>query len=153
MGRIMGKGTATIVTAAVAVLTLTACSTNETSPETREKISSAVTSTEEVTSGGGFRSSIEASASSLASSIGGAWDQAKLTAFVAAFRTAYPNLASDRDDQSIETILEDTCADIDANTSEQELVTKVTQRATNGGTVPTDDQARHILQLVKATCP
>ena len=158
MTRINGKFAATIVTATAVVLALGACTNdNGASEETKAKISSAVTSTPEATGetgpGEALRSSIEATASSAVSGIGKAWDNAKLTAFTAAFRTAYPNLSSDRDDESIESIVKETCTAIDAGASDQELTDKVTEVATNDGTVPTADQAARILQIVRPACP
>ncbi|GAB2658285.1 hypothetical protein ABI214_06570 [Prescottella soli] len=165
MRSIIGKTTATIVTASALAFGLSACTNNGgTSEETKEKISSAVTSTPETGPGEALRSSVQQTASGLVSSvqetassvvsgIGGAWDQAKLTAFTATFRTAYPNLSSDRSDDSIESIVKETCTAIDAGASDQALVAKVTQVATNDGTVPTEDQANRILQLVRPACP
>ncbi len=97
-------------------------------------------------------SSIQATASSAVSGIGGAWDNAKLTTFVAAFRTAYPNLSSDRDDESIESIVKETCTAIDSGASDEQLSAKVKETAANDGTVPTDDQVDRILQLVRPAC-
>ncbi|RVW02848.1 hypothetical protein [Rhodococcus xishaensis] len=165
MGRIMGKTAATLVTASALFVAVAACADNGgTSEETREKISSAVTATPEPGPAEALRSSvqataselvssIQATASSLVSGIGEAWDDAKLSAFVATFRTAYPSLSSDRDDESIESIVEETCADIGSGASTEELVAKVTQTATNNGTAPTEDQANRILQLVRPACP
>ncbi|CAM3153932.1 Lipoprotein [Prescottella defluvii] len=157
MTRINGKLAATIVTATAVVLALGSCTNdNGASEETKAKISSAVTSTPENSETGpgeALRSSIEATASSAVSGIGKAWDNAKLTAFTAAFRTAYPNLSSDRDDESIESIVKETCTAIDAGASDQELTDKVTEVATNDGTVPTEDQAARILQIVRPACP
>ena len=147
----MGRATAIAVTASALVCTVTACTGDGTSDETKAKISSAVTSTPG--SGEGLRSSVQETASSAASGIAGAWDEAKLTAFVAAFRTAYPNLSSDRDDASIESIVVQTCPDIDSGASDEELVAKVPAVAANGGTAPTGDQAQRILQLVRPACP
>lgn len=154
MGRIIGRTTATIVTASALVVALAACSNDGgTSEDTKAKITSAVTSTTESGPGEAMRSSIEATASSAVSGIGKAWDDAKLTAFVAAFRTAYPNLSSDRDDESIESIVKETCTAREAGASDEEQVAKVKEVATNDGTVPTEDQANRILQLVKPACP
>ncbi|MDH6283531.1 hypothetical protein M2284_000292 [Rhodococcus sp. LBL1] len=154
MRSIIGKTTATIVTASALVFGLSACTNNGgTSEETKEKISSAVTSTPETGPGEALRTSVQETASSVVSGIGGAWDQAKLTAFTATFRTVYPNLSSDRSDESIESIVKETCTAIDSGANDQEQVAKVTQVATNDGTVPTQDQANRILQLVKPACP
>ncbi|PTR30356.1 hypothetical protein C8K36_102204 [Rhodococcus sp. OK519] len=165
MTRIKGRFTVGIVTATAVVLTLGACSNdNGTSEETKEKISSAVTSTTEPGPGEAMRSSIQSTASGMVSSIqatassavsgiGGAWDNAKLTGFVATFRTAYPNLSSDRDDESIESVVKETCTAIDSGASDDEVTAKVKETAANGGTVPTDDQADRILQMVRPACP
>jgi len=154
MRSIIGKATATIVTASALVFGLSACNNNGgTSEETKEKISSAVTSTPEAGPGEALRSSVQETASSVVSGITGAWDQAKLNTFTAGFRTLYPNLASDRSDESIESIVKETCTAIESGASDQQQVAKVTQTATNHGTVPTEDQANRILQMVKPACP
>lgn len=143
------------------MFTIGACSNDGgTSEETKAKISSAVTSTPENNAGEGLQSSassvvsgLQESASSAVSGINGAWDNAKLATFVASFRTFYPSLASDRDDESIEAVVKDTCSAIDSGASDQEQVAKVKETATNGGTVPSDEQAERILQMVKPACP
>lgn len=161
MGRINGRTTASIVAASALVFALGACSNDGgTSEETKEKISSAVTSTPESGSGEGLQSSassvvsgLQESASSAVSGINKAWDDAKLATFVASFRTFYPNLSSDRDDESIQSVVKDTCSAIDEGATDDEQVAKVKETATNGDTVPTDDQAHRILQMVKPACP
>lgn len=154
MARFHGKITAAVAAASALVFVLAGCSDDGgSSQDTKERISSAVTATQSPRSGEALRSSIEATASSVVSGIGGAWDNVKLTTFVAAFRTAYPNLSSDRADDSIELIVKETCTAIDAGASTEQQVAKVTETATNHETVPTSDQANRILQMVKPTCP
>ncbi|QCQ90202.1 hypothetical protein [Rhodococcus sp. SGAir0479] len=161
MGRNKGRTTATIVAASALVVALAACNNDGgTSEETKEKISSAVTSTTEPSPGEEVQSSassvvsgLQQSASSAVSGLDRAWDNAKLATFVASFRTFYPNLASDRDDESIETVVKDTCSAIDSGASAEEQVAKVKETAANGGTEPTDEQADRILQMVKPACP
>ncbi|WP_305094297.1 hypothetical protein [Prescottella sp. R16] len=145
---------ATLVAASALVFTLAACGDDGgTSEETKAKISSAVTSTTEPSPAEALRSSIEATASSALSSVGDAWDNAKLTTFVAAFRAAYPDLARDRDDDSIETIVKDTCTEREDGATDDELLAKVKDVAAYGGTAPSDEQADRILQMVKLACP
>ncbi|WP_137724999.1 hypothetical protein [Prescottella subtropica] len=154
MGRHPGKKVATIVAASALVFGLAACSTDGgTSEETKAKITSAVTSTTEPSPAEALRSSIEATASTALSSIGAAWDDAKLSVFVAAFREAYPDLSSNRDDDAIRAIVKDTCTARDAGADEATLLATVEKTAADGATAPTREQAERILQMVRLACP
>ena len=99
------------VVAVVAVAcTLAACSTDDDTPageQLQSSVGAVVTSVREQAEGA--VSSVQSVASSAAEQAGVAVDQAKLSAFVGTFRTAYPNLAADRETQSIEKIVTDTC--------------------------------------------
>ncbi len=91
-------------------------------------------------------------ASSAAERAGDIFDEAKLDVFVAAFRTGYPQLSADRETQDIESIVTETCPLIGEGASDQEVNAKVQEVATNGSTVPDDDQAARIAQLVRVAC-
>lgn len=83
----------------------------------------------------------------------GVVDQAKLTAFVAAFRTRYPDLSRDRDDESIQEIVLDTCDDISEGASEQQINDEIRDNAEHDGAVPTQAEVEQIRQMVTPACP
>lgn len=62
-------------------------------------------------------------------------------------------MAENRDDADIEEILTTTCTEVANGTGEAEVKTKITDLAENNGNKPTDEQAGHIYELAKATCP
>ncbi len=83
---------------------------------------------------------------------GDAVDSAKQAAFVATFRASYSDLATDRDDDSIKAITEDTCALREKGATDDELKEAVKGLAANGTTVPSDEQASRILDMAVAAC-
>lgn len=83
----------------------------------------------------------------------GTFDQAKLTAFVAAFRTGYSDLSEDRDDASIENIAITSCNDLANGVDQQTVTDNLRSLAANHGTVPTQEQADMIYQMVTPACP
>ncbi|WP_420880969.1 hypothetical protein [Rhodococcus sp. (in: high G+C Gram-positive bacteria)] len=97
-------------------------------------------------------SSASSAASSVAAGAGDAVDSAKQAAFVATFRASYSDLATDRDDDSIEAIVDDTCALREKGASDDELKEAVKGLAANGTTVPSDEQASRILDMAVAAC-
>ncbi|MEU5841969.1 hypothetical protein [Rhodococcus sp. NPDC047139] len=140
------------VTAMVAVFALSACSSEDTPGEedVRSSASVAVTSVQDQAEGA--ISSVQSVASSAADRAGDIFDEAKLDVFVAAFRAGFPALSADRETQSIESIVTEACPLIDAGASDQEVNAKVGELATNGSTVPDEDQAARIAQLVRVAC-
>lgn len=80
-------------------------------------------------------------------------DQGKLTAFVVAFRTRYPDLSRDRDDEDIKEIVLDTCDDIAEGASEQQVSDEIRDQAEHNGVVPTQAQIDEIYDMVKPACP
>ncbi|MFC4605600.1 hypothetical protein [Rhodococcus kronopolitis] len=97
-------------------------------------------------------SSAGAAVSTLASQARGAVDTAKVATFTATFKVRYPSLAEGRDDAVIGDILEQTCADIDADKPESEVVTSLEARAGNEGTAATPEQAQEIYNMAKPAC-
>lgn len=148
--------------AATVALTLTACSSGGgTGGEATTGAGAAVTSLNQAASSAkeavgsaaeSAKAAVGSAAESAAERASSAVDQAKLSVFTATFRTAYPNLAAGRDDASIQSIVTETCPQIAAGENEQAVIAHVSQLATNGGTVPTPDQANRIYQLVKVAC-
>lgn len=63
----------------------------------------------------------------------GTFDQAKLDAFVVAFRTGYSDLSEDRDDDSIENIVIASCNDLANGISEEQVTEKIRVLAANKG--------------------
>ena len=80
-------------------------------------------------------------------------DQGKLTAFVVAFRTRYPDLSQDRDDADIKEIVLDTCDDIAEGASEQQVSDEIRDQAEHNGVVPTQAQVDEIYDMVTPACP
>ncbi|MEU2006910.1 hypothetical protein ACH47B_37550 [Rhodococcus sp. NPDC019627] len=78
---------------------------------------------------------------------------ADLAAFVAAFRTRYPQLASNRNDDSIAHIAIEPCIDLGNGADEQAVTATIAAQAENRGTVPTPEQVQQIYRLVEPICP
>ncbi|NLV80685.1 MAG: hypothetical protein GXY65_15380 [Rhodococcus sp.] len=134
--------------AGVATAAIAGCGTDD-APSTDDLRSSAgavVTSVKEGAEGA--LSSVQ----SAGAQAGDAIDQAQLSAFVAAFRAAYPDLSADRETSSIETIVTETCPLVDEDASDDDIRAKVAETATNGSAEPTDDQVGQITQMVRAAC-
>ncbi|MEE2035305.1 hypothetical protein [Rhodococcus chondri] len=138
--------------AVAAVGALAGCSSDEapTDDAVRSSANAAVTSVQQQAEGA--VSSVQSAASSAAGSVGNLIDEAKLDVFVAAFRAGYPALSADRETASIEAIVTQTCPLIEGGADDQEVNAKVGELATNGSSVPGDDQAARIAQLVRVAC-
>ncbi len=83
----------------------------------------------------------------------GTFDQAKLDAFVVAFRSGYSDLSEDRDDDSIENIVIASCNALANGVSEEQVTEKIRVLAANKGTEPSQDQAERIYDIVTPACP
>nr|NKW58667.1 hypothetical protein [Prescottella equi] len=83
----------------------------------------------------------------------GTFDQAKLDAFVVAFRSGYSDLSEDRDDDSIENIVIASCNDLANGVSEEQVTEKIRVLAANKGTERSQDQAERIYDIVTPACP
>lgn len=83
----------------------------------------------------------------------GTFDQAKLDAFVVAFRSGYSDLSEDRDDDSIENIVIASCNDLANGVSEEQVTEKIRVLAANKGTEPSQDQTERIYDIVTPACP
>ncbi|GAA5058159.1 hypothetical protein GCM10023318_37160 [Nocardia callitridis] len=75
-------------------------------------------------------------------------DNAKAGTFVASFRGAFPKLAEGKDDSAVAAIFTDTCADITAGKSEDDIVASTEQRASGAS----HEQAQAVYQTVKMLC-
>jgi hypothetical protein len=144
----MKKMIATALVGAGAVLTLTACGDdNDDSTDTTMQTSMEMPATSETESG-------ESSPTSVTSTEQlGTVDQAKLDAFVVAFRSGYSDLSQDRDDDSIENIVITSCNDLANGVSEEQVTDKIRMLAANRGTEPSQDQAEQIYDIVTPACP
>lgn len=154
VGSRIRKSVPAAVAAVAVACTLAACTSEEDTPageQLQSSVGAVMTSVREQAEGA--VSSVQSAASSAAEQAGGAIDQAKLSAFVSTFRTAYPDLAADRETQSIEKIVTDTCPMIEDQAPQEDIDATVKELATNGSVAPTDDQAARIAQLVKVACP
>jgi hypothetical protein len=78
-------------------------------------------------------------------------DNVKAGAFVVSFRGAFPKLADGKDDAKIATILSETCADLGAGKSEDDVVGNIIKRA-GGATQPSSEEAKAIYQMAKLMC-
>ncbi|KAA8877507.1 hypothetical protein F3087_44255 [Nocardia colli] len=78
-------------------------------------------------------------------------DNVKAGAFVVSFRGAFPKLADGKDDPKIATILSDTCKEIKANKSEDDVVKSIVKRS-SGKVEATTEEARAIYQMAKMMC-
>ncbi|UAK32410.1 hypothetical protein K8O92_32820 [Nocardia asteroides] len=78
-------------------------------------------------------------------------DNVKAGAFVVSFRGAFPKLADGKDDAKIATILSETCSDLGAGKSEDDVVGNITKRA-GGATQPSSEEAKAIYQMAKLMC-
>ncbi|MFC9438482.1 hypothetical protein [Nocardia sp. NPDC057030] len=78
-------------------------------------------------------------------------DNVKAGAFVVSFRGAFPKLADGKDDAKIATILSDTCKEIKANKSEDDVVKSIVKRS-SGKVDATPEEARAIYQMAKMMC-
>ncbi|MGQ4617337.1 hypothetical protein [Nocardia sp. R7R-8] len=78
-------------------------------------------------------------------------DSVKAGAFVVSFRGAFPKLAEGKDDAKIASVLTETCGDIKAGKSEDDVVKNIIKRA-GGHTQPSPEEARAIYQMAKLMC-
>ncbi|EGD25045.1 hypothetical protein GS504_13950 [Rhodococcus hoagii] len=146
-----------IMIAAATVGFATACSNDDNDSTDASVTASATTTASSASDDLGDKasemaSSASSAASSVASQAGDAVDSAKQAAFVATFRASYSDLATDRDDESIKAITEDTCALREKGATDDELKEAVKGLAANGTTVPSDEQASRILDMAVAAC-
>ncbi len=139
-------------TAIAAAVVLAACSAEDTPSEEDVRSSADVAVTSVQDQAEGAASSVQSIASSAADRAGDIFDEAKIDVFVAAFRAGFPSLSADRETQSIEAIVSETCPLIDGDASDREVNAKVAEVAANGSTVPDEDQAARIAQLVRVAC-
>lgn len=141
----MKKLIATAVVGAGTVLALVACGDDDSGdkPDTTPE-GPGVTVTEEATT---------AETSATATDQLGTFDQAKLDAFVVAFRTDYSDLSVNRDDASIENIVISACNDLANGVDEQQVTEKIRGLAANAGTEPSQDDAEQIYDMVTPVCP
>ena len=92
-------------------------------------------------------------AGGVATSASSAVDNAKLMAFVVAFRTGYSDLAENRSDEDIEEIVTESCAHLAAGADKQTVTVDIETLAANDGTKPTPEQSENIYNLVAPSCP
>ncbi|WP_433663348.1 hypothetical protein ACQPW1_15175 [Nocardia sp. CA-128927] len=78
-------------------------------------------------------------------------DNVKAGAFVVSFRGAFPKLADGKDDTKIATILSDTCKEIKANKSEDDVVKSIVKRS-SGKVEATPEEAKAVYQMAKMMC-
>ncbi|WP_240955113.1 hypothetical protein [Rhodococcus sp. 105337] len=142
----------TMLVAVAVAGALSACSSDDapTVDGARSSASEAATNVQE--QAGGVLSSVQQAASDAADKAGEAFDDAKMSAFVAAFRAGYPQLSADRETSSIESVVTETCPLIEDGAGDQEVNDTVGELAADGTSVPDDEQAARIAQLVRVAC-
>jgi len=143
-----------IMIAAAAIAFTSACSNDDDNDSTGASVTTSASSTADDLGdkASGAASSASSAVSSAAEKAGDAFDSAKEAAFVAAFRTGYSDLSTDRDDDSLKAIAEDPCALREKGAGDDELKAAIKGTAANGTTVPSDEQASHILDMVVPVC-
>ncbi|SNS40406.1 hypothetical protein [Rhodococcoides kyotonense] len=96
------------------------------------------------------------SASSVAASVGeqagNLFDDAKVQAFVVAFRAQFGALAENRDDNAIKALLNSTCVEIASGTDESAIVSELEVEAASGDARPSTEQAQRIYDQAKLAC-
>jgi hypothetical protein len=96
------------------------------------------------------------SASSVAASLGeqagNLFDDAKVQAFVVAFRTQFGALAENRDDNAIKALLNSTCVEIASGADESTVVSELEVEAASGDARPSTEQAQRIYDQAKLAC-
>ncbi|WP_139279986.1 hypothetical protein [Rhodococcoides yunnanense] len=96
------------------------------------------------------------SASSVAASVGeqagNLFDDAKVTAFVVAFRAQFGALAENRDDNAIKSLLTSTCTEIAGGTDESAVVAQLEIEAASDDAKPSTEQAQRIYDQAKLAC-
>ncbi|MBM4569208.1 hypothetical protein GS489_01475 [Rhodococcus hoagii] len=78
---------------------------------------------------------------------------ADTAAFVAAFRSAYPELSNGRRDNPIGNLLANTCQEIGIGKEPHIIVSNTGKRAAYQDVSPTAEQAQAIFDLVSEYCP
>ncbi|MFC8044426.1 hypothetical protein [Nocardia sp. NPDC057353] len=79
-------------------------------------------------------------------------DAVKAGTFVISFRSAFPALASGKDDAALGNTLNQTCADIRAGEPEAEIRDAVAERVAANGKNASPEEAAAIFQMVKMMC-
>lgn len=97
------------------------------------------------------------SASSVAGSVGeragNLFDDAKVEAFVVAFRAQFGGLAENRDDNAIRNLLTSTCTEITSGTDESSVVADLEIEAASGDVTPSTEDAQRIYDQAALACP
>jgi hypothetical protein len=141
------RRTIAAIIVAGALVSLPACGNNDANTDNGTSV------TAESTTASSTKTTTVRSSSVTSTADLGMIDQAKLAAFVVAFRTAYPDLAQDREDESIQEIVFTSCNDIAAGVSEQDVTEEIRDLAANNDTEATQAQAEQIYKLVTPACP
>ncbi|UGT60614.1 hypothetical protein [Nocardia asteroides] len=79
-------------------------------------------------------------------------DAVKAGTFVVSFRSAFPALASGKDDAALSNTLNQTCADIRAGKPEADVRASVADRVAANGTKGSPEEAAAIFQMIKMMC-
>ncbi|MGU3586402.1 hypothetical protein ACLBYD_24935 [Rhodococcus sp. C26F] len=88
-----------------------------------------------------------------AEALDSAIDNARLKAFVGAFRTGFPDFANNRTDTDIERIARVSCTDIAADTDRTAVDDRIRDTVAHDGRVPDEAQIDRIYRLITPVCP
>ncbi|MDJ0396684.1 hypothetical protein QMK17_25670 [Rhodococcus sp. G-MC3] len=92
-------------------------------------------------------------ASTVGERAGSLFDDAKVRAFIVAFRAQYGALAENRDDNAIKNLLMSTCTEIASGTDESSVVADLELEAASGDARPSTEQAQRIFDQAELACP
>ncbi|MFX1787106.1 hypothetical protein [Prescottella equi] len=140
--------TASAAIAVAAAILVAGCSNSD---DGKESTSPAASSTAVVTQAP--TASAAASSPSAAPARNDEPTAADTTAFVAAFRSAYPELSNGRRDNPIANLLANTCQEISIGKEPHIIVSNTGKRAAYQDVSPTPEQAQAIYDLVSEHCP
>ncbi len=96
-------------------------------------------------------SAAPAAATTSAAKAGETMDNVKAGTFVVSYRSAFPKLAEGKDDTALRDILVETCKNIKADKSADEVVQNVIKR-TKGTAEASKEEAQAIYQMAKMLC-
>ncbi|MFE3545712.1 hypothetical protein ACFXK0_22340 [Nocardia sp. NPDC059177] len=79
-------------------------------------------------------------------------DASKAAMFVVSYRNAFPKLSEGRDDAALRGVLGQTCGDIAAGKSTDDVVAGIVRNATNGATAASTEEAQAIYEMATRMC-
>ncbi|MEV0357935.1 hypothetical protein AB0H71_17960 [Nocardia sp. NPDC050697] len=102
--------------------------------------------------GGDDAAASSSSSSAAATSAPQIVDAVKAGTFVVSFRSAFPALASGKDDAALSNTLNQTCGDIKAGKAEPDVQAALADRVAANGKKASQEEAAAIFQMIKLMC-